>query len=424
MTRFPSPKRLFLLTLAGVCCAQVLAQEAPPGRDVDSLLIVARERNPEYAGMRHEAAAAGERVVPAGALADPRLRIELRDLTRMGEQKATFSPSRVGSTKYLLMQDLPWYGKRDLKRQIAELDAQGAEGRAMGNWSDLAARIKSAHAQLFSVQRNQRLTREILDLMLRLEGITRLRYTQGLAAQSDVIRAQVEQTSLMNELLGLDNDRRQLQARINALLARPATATLAEPDHLRPLPAPTLLDYAVLEERVRTRNPQLFAEAARIGAAEKSRELAYRNRYPDFIVGLAPIQYQGSIDEWEFMVEINIPLQQASRRAQERESEAMLSATRARRDATASQVLGELAENLSAIEAARQSEKLAQSRLLPQAELGFQSALAAYENGRIDFITLLEAQRQIRQARQSQLKAQVEAQVRLAEVERLLGEDL
>jgi cobalt-zinc-cadmium efflux system outer membrane protein len=124
------------------------------------------------------------------------------------------------------------------------------------------------------------------------------------------------------------------------------------------------------------------------------------------------------------MVEINIPLQQASRRAQERESEAMLSATRARRDATASQVLGELAENLSAIEAARQSEELAQSRLLPQAELGFQSALAAYETGRIDFITLLDAQRQIRQARQSQLKAQAEAQVRLAEVERLLGEDL
>jgi cobalt-zinc-cadmium efflux system outer membrane protein len=270
----------------------LLAQEAPPGRDVDSLLSVARERNPEYAGMRHEAAAAGERVVPAGALADPRLRIELRDLTRMGEQNATLSPSRVGSTKYLLMQDLPWYGKRDLKRQIAELDAQGAEGRAMGTWADLAARIKSAHAQLYYVQRNERLTREILDLMLRLERITRLRYTQGLAAQPDVIRAQVEQTSLMNELLGLDNDRRQLQARINALLARPATATLAEPDHLRPLPAPTLLDYAALEERVRTRNPQLFAEAARIGAAEKSRELAYRNRYPDFIVGLAPIQYQ------------------------------------------------------------------------------------------------------------------------------------
>jgi len=36
---------------------------------------------------------------------------------------------------------------------------------------------------------------------------------------------------------------------------------------------------------------------------------------------------------------------------------------------------------------------------------------------------VLDAQRQIRQARLSRLKAQVDARVRLAEVERLLGVD-
>ncbi len=40
------------------------------------------------------------------------------------------APSRVGSTRYLLMQDIPWFGKRDLKREIAELEADGAKGRA------------------------------------------------------------------------------------------------------------------------------------------------------------------------------------------------------------------------------------------------------------------------------------------------------
>ena len=62
--------------------------------------------------------------------------------------------------------------------------------------------------------------------------------------------------------------------------------------------------------------------------------------------------------------------------------------------------------------------------LLPQAELTFRSALAAYENGKVDFATLLEAQQQIRKARQNQIKAQAEAQIRLAEIEKLLGEDL
>jgi len=36
---------------------------------------------------------------------------------------------------------------------------------------------------------------------------------------------------------------------------------------------------------------------------------------------------------------------------------------------------------------------------------------------------LLDAQRQIRMARQSQIKAQAEAQTRLAEIERLLGDE-
>jgi len=102
----------------------------------------------------------------------------------------------------------------------------------------------------------------------------------------------------------------------------------------------------------------------------------------------------------------------------------MLSAARARAEAAANQVLAELAENISGIESARRTETLTASSLLPQAELTFRAALAGYENGKIDFATLLDAQRQILQARQGQLKAQAEAQVRLAEIERLLGEDL
>jgi len=357
-------------------------------------------------------------------LPDPKFRAELRDITRFGAQNPTISPSRVGSTRYLLMQDVPWFGKRDLKREIAELEAEGTRGVAMETWLELAARIKSAYAQLYHVHRNGQLTREILDLMAHLEKVALVRYANGLAAQQDVIRAQVEQTSMKNELVALENERRQLQARMNALLARPAGAPLAEPDRLRPMPAPPKLDVAALEERVHARNPRLSAEQARIRSAEKGRELADRNRYPDFTFGVSPIQYGNSIKEWELMVELNIPLQQSSRRAQEKESEAMLSAARARREAASNQALAELAENLAGLETARHVETLIAGNLLPQAELTFQAALAGYENGKVDFATLIDAQKQIRQARQNQIKAQAEAQVRLAEIERLLGEDL
>ena len=400
------------------------AQDAAPGRTVESLLDYARENNPEFASMRYEAEAASERVGSADALDDPKFRVELMDITRMGEQNATLSPSRVGSTKYTVMQDLPWIGKRDLKRSIAEMNAEAAQGEARGTWAEIAARLTAAHAQLYTLSQNEKLSREILDLMTRLEKIAQVRYAGGLSEQQDVIRAQVEQTAMRNDLIMLENDDNMLRSRINMLLARPINAPLTEPEALRPIPAPAKLDYATLEERVRGRNPQLFTEEARIKSAEKNRELTYKNRYPDFTLGVSPVQYQSSIKEWEVMVEFNIPLQQSSRRAMERESESMLSAARARKDATANQVLSELAENLSGIEAARRTETLTTTSLLPQAELSYKSALAGYETGKVDFMTLIEAQKQIRQARQNQIKAQAEAQIRLSEIEKLLGEEL
>ncbi len=418
--------KLLVALLAAGSCLTATAQErgTTPGKGVESLLDYARERNPEFAAMRFEADAAGERVTPAGALPDPKFRTELRDITRTGEQPATLSPSRVGSTKYLLMQDLPWYGKRDLKREIAEAEAEGAQGRANANWSDIATRIKSSYAQLWYVRSNETLMLEILDLMRRFEKVAQARYAGGLSVQQDVIRAQVEQTAIRNDLLMLDNERHHLQTRLNTLLSRPAMAPLADPERLRPLPSPAKLDFATLEDRLRGRNPQLFAEESRIKAAEKNRELTYKNRYPDFTVGVSPIQYQTAVREWELMFEMNIPLQQPSRRAQERESEAMLGAARARKDAATNQLLGELSENVGAIETARRTEMLATTSLLPQAELSFRAALAGYENGKVDFGTLIEAQKQIRIAKQNRIKAQAEAQIRLAEIERLLGEDL
>ena len=124
------------------------------------------------------------------------------------------------------------------------------------------------------------------------------------------------------------------------------------------------------------------------------------------------------------MVEFNLPLQQKSRRSQEREAQALLAAASARPEAAQGQLRASLSESLHALETAQRVETLTQTSLLPQARLNFKAALAGYETGKVDFATLLEAQRQIRKAKLDELNAQVEAQTRLAEIERLLGEDL
>ena len=414
-----------LLTSALIGVGVMSASAAELGADVQGLLEQARTQNPELALMRAEAEAAAQRVQPAGALPDPLLRVELMNVNNYGNEAGfNLLPNKVGETRYTLMQMLPWWGKRDLKRDIAHADVQQAQARTAAAWAELSMRIQAAHARYYLAAGTERLTREVLDLMKRVEQIAQARYAGGLVGQQDAIRAQLEQSTMRAELIMLRSEKRQQRARLNALLAREADAPLAEPQALRPLPPPASLDAGALAQRFRANNPQLVAEEARLASAEKNRDLTRRNRYPDFSVGLQPTQMGSRITSWGVMFEVNIPLHHGTRRALEAEAEAMVAAARARSRNLESQLVGELRETVAMLDAARESEALATNQTLPQSELGLRSAIAAYENGRLEFTALLEAQRQIRKARQEQLRAQAEARVRLAEIERIVGEPL
>ncbi len=411
---------------AGFFSLTAQAAELPLGADIQGLLSYAREHNPEFAAMRHEADAAVQRVQPAAALPDPVFRTELMDITNQGMDKAaSLLPSQVGSTRYTLMQGVPWFGKRDLQRDAAVAGADRAQGQSAATWAELSAQIKSAYAQYYYVTGNQKITRDLFDLVVQMEKVAQVRYANGLAAQQDAVRAQVEQTAIKTGLVALNNTKRQVEARLNALLSRPANAPFSAPQHLRSIPATASLEnYAVLESRIRKHNPELFIDEAGIRASEKNRDLVYKNRYPDFALGISPTQSGNAVREWGVMVELNIPLQQETRRSQERESEAMLAAAKARKEATANRVLSALTENLAGIEAARDTERLSSGGLLPQANVTFESALIGYQTGKVDFATLLDAARQTLNAKLEILKAQTDAQMRLAEIERLLGEEL
>lgn len=431
MSRHPAVRARALAWVLALATSAACAQSAPPnpteahpGATLDSLLAHARARNPELGAMQHEALAAHERVLPAGALAEPRFKMELQDITKSGSQTPALFPGDVGGTEYTLTQELPWSGKRALRQELAQQEVLAAQGRSRLTWAELAARTKAVFAQRYLVQGNQKLVGEMLELMLQLERVMQVRYAGGLAAQQDITRIHVEHTAMRAELVSLAHEWRQSQASLNRLLGRAADAPLAPPERLRTLPEPAQLNFSALSERLRNVNPLLFVEHSRVKAAEKSRDLAYQASYPDFAVGVSAMQRQGDIREWSLMLELNLPLRDTVLRSREREAEAMLAAAQSRLESAAQQALSDLAENLSALDAARQTVHLMTYSLMPQAELTWQSALAAYENGKGEFAMLLDAQRQIRLARQSQLRAQVQAQLRLADIERLLGEEL
>jgi outer membrane protein TolC len=410
--------------LSGLTAADDSQYNTPIGTNVEELLQWADAHNPELAAMRYEIDAANARILPAGALPDPVLRIELQDFAGPGApERFNPIPGKGSGTKYTLMQSIPLWGKRDLRKEVASAELDQVKGRQQATVADIHALIKSAYAQYYQTVGLKKLNEEILQLLGELEAVTQVRYASGLVPQQDVIKAQVEKTTLQSELINLDIEQHHAMTKLNTALARPQRALLYEPQSLRHIPLEKLEEATLLEKVSRT-NPRLATQSAQIAAADATRRLVEKNRYPDVTLGIAPIQRGSSINSWEAMVEVNIPIRFESRRARENEAGAMLSAARERQQSIANQVSDELQESLSAYTAASKQERLIADTLIPQATLTLRSALAGYESGKVDFSTLLDAQRSIKRARQDKLKAQVEQELRITEIERMIGEAL
>jgi len=411
---------LLLLAAAGTAWGQAAPDGNALGRDLRGVLEYLEARNPELRSMVLEADAARQRSGAAGALPDPMVSMELRDVPI---SEPTLSPANAGSTRYAVRQVFPLGDKRGLRRGVAEADLSAAEARRSATLVELRMKAKVAYSQYWYATQAHRVTEGVRGLLVDLEQIARARYGTGLVPQQDVIKAQTEVTAMRTELVMQASERRQAAARLNGVLARPADAPLADAEAPREVPA-RAFDFAGLTKSVGERNPQLAVQAAQLASATRNADLVRASRWPDLTFGVAGIQRGTRLTEYELMVEVNIPWQRDVLRANESEALAMKSAAEARRDAAQAQLQGELGQNWAALDALREQAAILRDTLMPQAQLTFDSALSAYQAGRVDFGTLLDAQRQIRRTRLDLLKVQLEQQMRLAEIERIVGEDL
>ena len=192
--------------------------------------------------------------------------------------------------------------------------------------------------------------------MAQLESVAQARYAGGLAAQQDAIRAQVEQTTMRTDLVMIESDKRRAAARLNALVARPGVA--------RPWPSRSASGRCRRRPGSCRRDLEERARRATRSSPRRRPAPGPRERWSSWPISTAtrtspsawrPTQTGNRIGEWGVMLEVNIPLQQGSRRAKEREARAMLDAANARREAASVGLLGELGENLAALEAARRT---------------------------------------------------------------------
>ncbi|MBF0308783.1 MAG: TolC family protein [Magnetococcales bacterium] len=408
-----------LLAWAVPVWADPASGEQPVGATVDEFLALAREINPEIAARALEAEAAAAWVEGADAFPDPKLQITLDDISR----NAAGLPGRVATTKYTLQQEIPWWGKRALQREIAVAASREAESVREERKLEVAMKVKMAYADYHRVHLSMDQTDELIQIMRVLVEFARFRYAQGMGSQQEATSAEAERGALSMERVRLLQERHRIRARLNALVGRPAEAPVVEHPHLRELPETSLLDYRQLLERGLAANPSLGMARARVASAEGETRLAKKAWYPDWEVGFGVVERRNveEMDSYEAMVGVSLPLQWSAKKAKERET--ALKEQAARQDLVAERLRVELGlkEALSSLEEAQAVEKVTRESLLPQARIALQSALKGYENGNTEAVAVLDAVQRLKKFQIERLKAQYDQQVRLAEIERFVG---
>lgn len=385
---------------------------------LSSLIEEAKRNNPEIAAYQKRVKAKEHRAYVEGVLDDPQLKVEIEDLPK----DRPFNIGDAMQTRYTFSQMLPFPGKLSLRQKAAKKEVLMAESEARNKELEVIAMLKEAYFDYAYISESIKTTEEVREILSQMTEIAQIRYSTNQASQQDVIKAQLELTMINNELIYLKAERNVAAAKINSILNRDASSPLGEPEDIKAYRINVRPD-----ELIRTaieKNPLLKAMEYDIQARDAEVELNRKNYYPDFMVGAAPIQRDGRLDSWDLMFGINIPIWRSKYDNQVSEAAANVEVLKSKLKTEQNVKTFEVKESFINVEAADRVRDLYETGLLPQAEISFQSAMANYQTGRVDFLTMLDSERALKKTRIEYLKSIVDYRKNIALLEKAVGEDL
>jgi cobalt-zinc-cadmium efflux system outer membrane protein len=313
-------------------------------------------------------------------------------------------------------QTLPFPGKLSLRTRAAEYEVAAATARLNEAGLTVAREVRSAYYDLVFADRAFDIVRRNQEMLAALVPVSEAHYSSGTGNQTDVLRLRVEAARLADDATLLTEERRATLARLNAALTQPSDAAVTVPtlperiarlavrdsatrirfvssalgSRVADSPIPSVDSLQAIAIR---QNPSLRAHEATIAAQATRAELAGKEHLPDFDVSVQYGQRDGFSDMVTATVSIPLPLQKGRKQdAELAEARSELAALAAEHHTMRNELAAKVAELHSALERGRSQLALYVKAILPQARATLSSASAGYQVGRVDFISLLEAQ--------------------------------
>ena len=368
-----------------------LAQPDKPLMNVEQLIEEAIQNNPEILAQKKRWELFKEKIPQASALEDPMFGFGIISLPT----NFSFKDEDMTMKEFSLSQKFPFYGKRRLMGEMAGKEAEAVSNEIQDKINRIIKDVKTAYYDLSHnyrttevVQRNKRILEDFAK-------IAETRYAVGEGIQQDVMKAHVEVSKMVDELIMLEQKKSALGAKLNALLDRSPETPVGTPEEvvLQKLP----IQIEEFQKTAVETNPTLKGMKKMIEAKEKAYDLAKKEYYPDLTARFA----YGQRDDGPDMkrrdmltgeVMINIPIFYKSK--QERkvaEAKADIQSLEAQYRAMKNEIHFMITDMASMIQRVDRQLELYKTGIIPQANLQISSAMSAYRVNKADFMTLLDS---------------------------------
>ena len=353
---------------------------------LQQLIDEALENNPEIKAMQRRFDRVRARIPQAKALDEPMLSVGyMGNLTPFTLQTDDPSSGRTIS----ISQDLPFPGKRSLRGKVASSEADAEWWAFEQTRRNVVAEVKDAYFDLYYLTKAIGVITKTKILLEQFTKIAEARYSVGKGIQQDVLKAQVEFSKLLEQQTILEQRKQIAESRLNSLLYRESESPLGTPEELKPRDFPYSL--AQLSEMAVANYPDLKAQRRKIEGAQYAIQLAKKEFYPDFSVGFTYVNRPAMPEMYGLTVGIKIPVFYAQKqRPALTEATASFEAEKRSLENTTTVLMFKIRDKYLAQTTAKRLMSLYSTTIVPQSSLSLESAIAGYEVGKVDFLTLLD----------------------------------
>ena len=422
-------KRLFVIIIVlfvtGTLAGAEESHHAKFEHALKGFIEEAKNKNPVLKRAETEIKLYGEIPEQRAAWKDPMLTFGLVNLP---VDTFSFREQAMTQKQIQLTQEVPFPGKMDLREKAAEKDISIAQWNLRELELKIVRQVKESFYELCFINSAIGTTEQNKILLKQFITIASSKYSVGKGIQQDVLKAQVELSKIIDELIELQQLKANETAKLNILMNRLPQEPLAIPHGLTQ--TDLKLNIEQLQEMALKNRPFLNGIQSAIHKFTLNKQIAEKEYYPDFQIGVRYSQRQDAPmqdhpDLVSGFVGINIPIWFTSKqRKKVAEENYRIQTAKDSYNVAKNDVFLKIKIIMDKNEKGKKLISLIQNGIIPQAKQSLESALVAYSVDKIDFLTLIDNQVTLLKWKIKSHRELTDYEQNLAALEHVVGQSL